>query len=62
MLVYEVINKCGNWIDEYRILKDQEICAEFISPTSLPDRYSMCNVVRFQIEKIDHNVLMEVVI
>lgn len=62
MLVYELISKCGNVIDEYRILKDSEVCSTFQTAETLPDRYSLCNVVRFQIDNIAGIIILEVII
>lgn len=62
MLVYELCNKCGNWIDQYRIITPDGKCYENFDYTAFLDMYTLADVKRFQIEKTAGVVTMEVVL
>lgn len=62
MLVYELMTRCGNYIDEYRFIKPDNRYEVFTSSTRVPERFTLSDVKRFQIEKTAGVITMEVVL
>lgn len=62
MSVFELVRRCGNYIDTYRIIKPNGDFDEYSTYTIIPDMYGLTSVVSFQIEKIAGQVVLEVVL
>ena len=62
MLVYELCSKCGNWVDQYRIITPDGRCYEKFNYMEFSDKYTLADVKRFQLEKTAGVFTLEVVL